>query len=93
MDNAGLAAEAVNTYRQATELVYRQLRTDLRAIADQADHAAELAGDTYHQELSEIADSEGRMRAEAHQRAAAAREAALAAFTAASAELQSGGPQ
>lgn len=74
-------AQAINTYRQATEQAFSQLRADLRAIADQADRAAELAGDAYHTELQQIADTEATNRATAHHRCEDARAAALAMFT------------
>jgi hypothetical protein len=93
MANAELAAQAVNTYRQSTEQAFAQLRADLRAIADQADHAAEVAGDTYHAELAAIAQTEGEQRAAAHRKCEQAREAALSLFTSAAGELQQGGPQ
>jgi hypothetical protein len=93
MPNAELAAQAVNTYRQATEQAFATLRYDLRAIADTAEREAELAGDAYHTELAGIADREGEQRAAAHQRCNDARAAALAVFTEATAPLHSGGPQ
>lgn len=87
MGNAQLAAQATNNYRQAVELSYSALRSDLRSIAAEADHAAEVAGDTYHAELARIADTEAEARAAAHQQANDARAAALTIFTQATAEL------
>lgn len=92
MSSAEQAAQITNTYRKAIELTYDRLRSDMRAIAAEAEHAAEAAGDAYHTELARIADTEAQQRAQAHQQANDDREHALAMFTQATAELQAGGP-
>lgn len=91
MGNAQQAALIANTYRKSIELTYSRLRADLRAIADEADQAAEAAGDAYHNELARIADAEGQQRAQAQQQASDDRAHALQLFTEQTAQLQQQG--